>query len=55
MSCDFEYHHANKWPVYDRNGIFYTYVCDKCEAERLPPHQKAHLGIYEADEPLDEE
>lgn len=55
MSCDFDYHAANKWAVYDRHGIFYTYVCDKCEAEKLPPHQKIHLGIYEAEEPIDRE
>jgi hypothetical protein len=53
MACDFDYHRANKWPIYDRYGIFYTYVCDRCEDEKLPPHQRQHLATYEADEPIE--
>lgn len=55
MSCDFDYHRENRWAVYDRFGIFYTYVCDKCKHEKISPEQRAHLECYEPDEPLDDE
>ena len=52
--CDYEYHRANRWAIYDRFGIFYTYVCDRCEARKISPEQRAHLETYIPDEPLDD-
>jgi len=54
MSCTYEYHRENRWAIYDRYGIFYTYVCPKCEKEKITPAQRKHLETYEPDEPLDD-
>jgi len=54
MTCDYEYHRANRTAVYDRHGIFFTYVCPKCEREKLSPEQRRHLETYDAEEPLDD-
>ena len=55
IECDFDYHHTNKWAIYDRFGIFFTYVCNKCERIKISPEQRHHLECYEPDEPLDDE
>ena len=54
MSCDYEYHRANRRAIYDRYGIFFTYVCNRCEAEKLTPDQRWMLENYTPEEPLDD-
>jgi hypothetical protein len=54
MSCTYEYHRDHRWAVYDRHGIFYTYVCPKCRGKKISPAQYAYLEVYDAEEPLDD-
>jgi hypothetical protein len=45
----------SKRAAYDARGIFLTYVCDRCEGERLAGYRPEVLSdaAYEADEPID--
>lgn len=55
MSCEFEYHRANKRAIYDGYGIFLTYVCPKCEKEKIAGFRPDIFSRYETDEPVDDE
>lgn len=39
----------------DGHGIFLTYACDKCEAEKLAGFRPDIMSRYDADEAVDEE
>lgn len=53
MSCDFDYHRANRTARHDGRGVFLTYTCPKCEAEKLAAFRADVFELYEADEPVD--
>jgi hypothetical protein len=38
---------------YDGHGIFLTYVCDKCEEEKMSKYRSDIMEPYDTDEPLD--
>lgn len=44
-----------KRAAYDARGIFLTYLCDRCELEKLAGFRPEVLvdADYEADEPID--
>lgn len=44
-----------KYPKYDGHGIFLTYVCSKCEDERMKQYRPDIMTQYEADEPIDDD
>jgi hypothetical protein len=45
-----------KRPLHDAYGIFCTYVCDKCEEEKMSRYDpRIFGGAYEADEPIEPE
>jgi hypothetical protein len=46
-----------KLPVHDARGIFLTYVCSRCEREKLSHFRPDVLSDpnYWADEPIEEE
>ena len=46
-----------RWPLYDARGIFCTYVCDKCEAEKRARYRVDVFedSAYWADEEIDGE
>jgi hypothetical protein len=54
MTCDFDFHRDNRWAIYDRYGIFFTYVCPKCEHTKVSREQRQHLESYEPDEPIED-
>lgn len=35
QTCDFDYHTANREAQYDARGIFLTYTCPRCHAEKM--------------------
>ena len=50
-------HPDGKYPIYDARGIFVTYVCAKCEKEKLS-HYRPEIftnSNYETTEPIDDE
>jgi len=50
-------HDNTRRPLYDARGVFCTYVCDRCEAEKrreFRPEIFSDPG-YEADEPIEED
>lgn len=53
MSCDFDYHRANRTARYCGAGIFLTYTCPKCEAEKLAQFRADIFDAYEPDEPIE--
>jgi hypothetical protein len=44
-----------RYPLRDGYGIFLTYVCDKCVAEKRKEFREDIFEQYDADEPIDEE
>jgi len=47
-----------RWPTYDGQGIFLTYVCDDCMKERLSHYRPEILRYYtqaDVDEPIEAE
>jgi hypothetical protein len=54
MTCDFDFHRDHRWAIYDRYGIFFTYVCPKCEHTKISQEQRQHLESYEPDEPIED-
>ena len=53
--CTLEHRHPKR-ALIDARGIFCTYVCDACEAERRGRYRpEIFTGLYDADEPIDED
>ena len=44
-----------KYAKYDGHGIFLTYVCSKCEDEKMKQFRPDIDTLYDADEPIDGE
>jgi hypothetical protein len=42
-----------RFAKYDGHGIFLTYVCDKCETEKMQQFRSDINEHYETDEPID--
>lgn len=40
---------------YDGHGIFLTFTCSKCHAERMKGFRPDIMAKYEADEPIEED
>ena len=58
MPCSFEYHTQNRYRVYDAgSGRFLTFVCDKCQKEKLSRYRTDIFqdASYCADEPIEEQ
>lgn len=53
MGCDHEYHKANKTAQYDGYGIFLTYTCPKCHADKMAGFRHDVRRRYLADEAID--
>lgn len=41
--------------LHDGHGIFMTYACDKCKAEKVSHFRPDIFEAYECDEPIDED
>jgi hypothetical protein len=55
MTCDFDYHRANKSAQYDGHGIFLTYTCPKCHRKKMASYRADILDRYETDEPIEDD
>lgn len=53
MSCDFDFHRNNRTAHYDGHGIFLTYTCPRCPADKLAEFRADILELYDAEEPID--
>jgi hypothetical protein len=53
MTCDDDYHHANRTARRDGNGIFLTYTCPRCERDKLAGFRADIFAAYDPDEALD--
>ncbi len=42
-----------RFAKYDGYGIFLTYVCDKCEEEKMKQYRSDITEQYDTDEPID--
>lgn len=42
-----------RFAKYDGYGIFLTYVCDKCEEEKMKQYRSDIAEQYDTDEPID--
>lgn len=43
------------WPEFDGYGIFLTYVCSKCEREKMKRYRSDIKERYECDEAIEPE
>jgi hypothetical protein len=55
MTCDFDYHRANRSAQYDGHGIFLTYTCPKCHREKMAGFRADIRDRYETDEPIEDD
>ena len=55
--CTPEYHRDNRSERRDARGIFLTYVCDKCESDKMARYRADVLtdSDYWADEPIEDD
>ena len=53
MTCDFDFHRANRSARYDGRGIFLTYGCPRCEREKLAQYRADIFETYDTDEAVE--
>ena len=55
MTCDFDYHRANRSAQYDGYGIFLTYTCPKCHREKMQGFRADIRERYDTDEMIEDD
>ena len=53
MTCDFDYHRANRTARFCGAGIFLTYTCPRCERAKLAQFRADIFETYDTDEAVD--
>lgn len=57
MDLSTHQHDSTKRPLHDARGIFVTYVCNQCEAQKRQGYRADIFtdGNYWSDEPIDDD